>query len=171
MEGNLGGSEGRRSPVRAIAPWVLGLAGILLAMWGISSAIERMAVRPGMGGGEAGAKRPGATLPVGATVQVEVRVMDEDGKEFPLGSPLPRQLSLTMLGAEGQEFLVPFDRAGSWAVEAPDGAYTIPDGQKKMGNWRWKLSGKGVARAAKKTGWTAAVNKAVGPLVLELTLY
>jgi len=129
----------KKSSLRPFLPWIGGALGILLALWGVSAAIERMGARPGPLSSPS--IQPARSLPAGATAQIDVKVFDEMGKEYALGTPLPRQLSLLIRDAGGQEYSVPFDRVGSWSVDAPDGTYTIPEDQKNLGNWSWKMTG------------------------------
>jgi hypothetical protein len=153
------------------APWIGGVLGILLLLWGLSSAIERMVFSPASSGGSTAGAPPGQLLPNSATAHLDVKVLDENGKEYPLGTPIPRQLSLTMLNTEGQEFLVPFDRVGVWAVDAPDGQYSVPAEQKKLGNWSWKISGAGVKLDKASRAWLVTLKREGQPVVLGITLY
>lgn len=154
---------------RVIAPWVLGAAAILLTLWGVSAGIERMADRQ-----ELGAAKPGqAGLPAmtNAPASIDVKVLDDNGAEYPVGTPLPRKLSLMIRDAGGQEYSMPFDRVGVWAVEAPDGIYTIPETQKDLGNWSWKMTGEGVEKSGEKHEWVVTIRGGDKPVMLGITLY
>ena len=176
MEENSGVSEKRTggSRFRSFIPWVLGALAVLLAFWGISVALDKMVARPPSVQDSAGADLPNppvATTGTDAKAQVSVRVLDSTGKEFPVGAPLPRRLSLLIREASGQEYMVPFDRVGVWVVEAPDGTYAIPPDQKELGNWSWKIGGKGVAFNRPSGSWNFVIKKGPAPLVIEITLY
>jgi len=180
MEGNLGDfNSGTEKPPaqksrwagnwRAYVPWVLGGLGIILALWGVSATIERMASQPGVGLSQP--TQPGSVLPNSATAHIAIIVLDAKGEEYALGTPLPRQFSLLMRNVAGQEYSVPFDRVGVWAVDAPDGTYTIPKEQKGLGNWSWKMVGDGVKLDQKTREWTVIVKGGGDPVVLGVKLY
>ena len=172
MEGNLGDSEQSPLPrgrLKTYAPWVLGVVGILVALWGLSMVIERMAAQPEAGVSQSAS--PAGILATGGTAHLDVKVLDDRGKEYPLGTPLPREVSLSILDSNGQEYSIPFDRVGVWAVDAPDGMYTIPEDQKKLGNWSWKMAGGGVKMDAKIKAWVVSISRAGKPAVLGITLF
>ena len=153
---------------RTVAIWGVGLGAVLLLLWGISTAIERMAVPTSKG--ESISAQAGPAMPDRSNTRVVVRVIDEKGVEYQVGAQLPRQLTLDMLDPGGQVYSVPFDRAGTWSVESPPGTYTISPIQKGLGNWKWKLTGGTVRFDKAKNCWVVVIG-ANEPMFLGITLY
>jgi len=172
----------RGGRIRVAGIWIAGVAGLLLVLWGVSGYLEyigthasrssQSAAGNGAGGGTSDSEGKGQSATQFETsVHVQVKVLDEEGREFALGTALPRQLSLKLVGANGQEYTAPFDRVGVWAIATPSGEYRLPLQQTDLGSWRWKVSCKGMIMDREGGAWILpAVQKGL-PLGIELTLY
>ncbi len=172
-DGSWEGTERRRGGAGAAVLWIAGGMALFAAAVAGWYYIDPLGSR--LGADKAGA---GSVAPDDPTVSmrtdrlyVKVKVLDEGGNEFAVGTPLPRRLQLEARGEDGNRYIMPFDRVGSWAVEAPYGTFFIPLEQKGLGNWRWKVSGSRVRKDRANAVWVVSFQKSDGRSAIELTLY
>lgn len=134
----------RMSPgARTAAPWVLLFLGLAFAGWAVVHYLtvqyqEEKAPSATSIPGEETILTPPAPGMVSIRVAVRVHVA---GKQAPIGTMLPRQVALQMLGKNDQPYEARFDRAGVWGMEAPPGVYRVSGVQKALGEWSWEMSG------------------------------
>jgi hypothetical protein len=129
--------------VRKVAPWVLLFLGLAFAGYAVvhyltlqyqaENALSATSVP-----NDDGIMAPAAPGMVSIRVSVRVRVT---GSLAPIGTSLPRMISLRMTGKDGQPYEARFDRAGVWGMEAPPGEYLISGKQKDLGEWSWEMTG------------------------------
>lgn len=150
----------------------MGTVVVLLAVWGVAQYIEYLGTRtPTRPAGDAAdPSQPDATAGQ-VSARLEVQVLDEKNKEFPVGTPLPRRLMLTMGIPDGQAYSMPFDKVGVWASDVPPGEYLVSLEQEHLGNWRWKLEGKGVKMDDAAGAYRLKIAGREQPLTMKLTLF
>jgi len=163
---------------RKIGLWVLGAAGVLLVMWGISQYIEYLGTSPAPAGRKVehlASPSVSESIPPPSpgklNLRLNVHARDEKGKDFPVGTALPRRLTITLLDSSGQEYTAPFDRIGAWVVEVSPGKFRIPGDQQGLGNWSWKLEGAGLKLDTVSGDYRAVWKLDSGTPTIELTLY
>lgn len=126
----------------------------------------------GVGPGAGPAREPSASdlLASRYNAVLQVRCHDAQGEPQPVGTALPRRLSLVFQDGEGRAYAEQFDRVGLWAIEFPPGTYVIPASQSGLGEWRWKVSGEGVRRRGGE-GWTVTFHAERMNPTIDLLLY
>jgi len=102
-------------------------------------------------------------------VVLQVHAKDPSGGMAPVGTTLPRRLTLKFQNEKGQTLLENFDRVGLWAIDMPAGTYWIPLKQDELGEWKWKVAGENLARDGEK-GWKFSVAAGTVNPMIELTL-
>ena len=155
---------------RKVALGLLLFLGVAFAFWAIKQALSRRetAAPPPT----RAAVSPTAVPALAANrlmVHVQVRMRGSDGLEVPIGTTLPRQVALKLLGQGEQPYEARFDRVGVWAMEVPPGEYQVPADQSDLGEWRWTLSGPTVSETPE--GYTVTFDKARALATLNLLLY
>lgn len=153
-----------------VAVGVLLFLGVAFAFWAIKQALSQreMAVPPPTrtASSPTAVPAPAANMLV---VHVQVRMRGPDGLEVPIGTVLPRQVALKLVGQGEQPYEAQFDRVGVWAMEVPPGEYQVSADQPHLGEWRWTLSGPTVSETPE--GYSVTFDKTRALSTINLLLY
>lgn len=151
---------------RRAGAWALGAASLGLAAWLLRQGLTaRLRDEPPAGAQPPAPPEIPAAAPGSVNVRVQVRVLNAAGSDEPVGTALPRRVSLRLAGKGEQGYEAQFDRVGLWVMETPPGDFTVPKAQPDLGDWRWTLTGAGVS-GDPVSGYRVHVDAASAPTIV-----